>query len=249
MKQIFNDLIRAYLLMILSKCRYFTLQKEQSILILAPHPDDETFGLGGTILQTILQGGHVSVVFLTDGENTGTWNIEEEIRRQRIALSEAAMETAGVSKDNIYRLHLTDGSLPMPAQKGNEWLVAQIALLIDQIKPDLVFATSDMDFWPFDHVACAHAARQAIIQASHNPKLFYYWVWTWYNFRPWKKNNLRKRLIYKVGISEVFQKKASMANLYLQSLTPNKKPWSGILPPSLIKALQGKFEVIEEIPY
>ncbi len=39
-----------------------------AILIVAPHPDDETLGCGGLILRTRRSGGRVRVVFLTNGD-------------------------------------------------------------------------------------------------------------------------------------------------------------------------------------
>src|SRR5688572_24119642 len=40
-----------------------------SVLVLAPHPDDETCGAGGALILHRRQGDSVRVVFLTDGVN------------------------------------------------------------------------------------------------------------------------------------------------------------------------------------
>jgi LmbE family N-acetylglucosaminyl deacetylase len=42
--------------------------KSTSILIFSPHPDDETLGTGGLIQETLKAGGHVHVVFMTNGD-------------------------------------------------------------------------------------------------------------------------------------------------------------------------------------
>src|SRR5262245_9081213 len=39
------------------------------VLVLAPHPDDETLATGGLLQRAIGVGGAVRVVFVTDGEN------------------------------------------------------------------------------------------------------------------------------------------------------------------------------------
>ncbi|MCL6520248.1 MAG: PIG-L family deacetylase [Armatimonadetes bacterium] len=44
------------------------LKQGQKIVILAPHPDDETLGCGGLIQQAIQAGAHVKVVVATNGE-------------------------------------------------------------------------------------------------------------------------------------------------------------------------------------
>jgi len=73
----------------------------RSILVLAPHPDDEILGLGGIILQTLQQGGKVHLVYLTDGECSDVWHDREEIKRQRITLSERVCMKLGISIENI----------------------------------------------------------------------------------------------------------------------------------------------------
>jgi N-acetylglucosamine malate deacetylase 1 len=41
----------------------------QRIAVIAPHPDDELMGPGGTLLRAVASGKDVTVVFLTDGES------------------------------------------------------------------------------------------------------------------------------------------------------------------------------------
>lgn len=37
------------------------------VLVIAAHPDDETYGMGGTIARHVRQGDHVTVLIMTDG--------------------------------------------------------------------------------------------------------------------------------------------------------------------------------------
>ncbi|MFO7778432.1 MAG: PIG-L deacetylase family protein [Nitriliruptoraceae bacterium] len=46
------------------------LPRFERVLVLAPHPDDETIGCGGTIARLATHGADIEVVALTDGEAT-----------------------------------------------------------------------------------------------------------------------------------------------------------------------------------
>jgi LmbE family N-acetylglucosaminyl deacetylase len=67
----------ALLVLILSASRllagvmvpFDTFTKDDRILVLAPHPDDETIGTGGVIQEAIRAGADVRVVLFTNGEN------------------------------------------------------------------------------------------------------------------------------------------------------------------------------------
>jgi len=219
----------------------------KSVLILVPHPDDEILGLGGIILQTIKKGGNVHLVYLTDGEGSGVWPDKDEIKRQRITLSEQVCEKLGLKPSDITRLHLSDGVLPYPGQTGFVEVVKSIELLIDSIKPDAVFATHYLDFWPFDHVACAEIACEAVNQSIIKPQLWYYWVWAWYNISPLQLIRLHHKNMLRIDIHDQLTTKKELINLYLKSLTPDGKPWSGVLPKALESVFNYPIEIIEKI--
>ena len=42
-------------------------------------------------------------------------------------------------------------------------------------------------------------------------------------------------------------KKKALMDIYLKSLTPDGKPWSGVLPKSLLKAFDYPVEIVERI--
>ena len=42
---------------------------QSRIMVIAPHPDDEVFGAGGTLLKAVANGAQVHIVYVTDGEN------------------------------------------------------------------------------------------------------------------------------------------------------------------------------------
>ena len=46
------------------------------VLVVSPHPDDETLGAGGTILKYKSLGNRVSWLNITDAKEEEGWNIE-----------------------------------------------------------------------------------------------------------------------------------------------------------------------------
>lgn len=51
------------------------------ILIVAPHPDDEMLGLGGTLIKSLQGGASVRVLYLTSGKPNEAEGLEEETTR------------------------------------------------------------------------------------------------------------------------------------------------------------------------
>lgn len=95
----------------------FILNKK--IVVFAPHPDDETFGCGGTIAKRLTECYEVIIVVMTDGKNAFTKffndNISSfspnEIKQIRKAELIKAMYILGVPKENIMFLDFEDGAL------------------------------------------------------------------------------------------------------------------------------------------
>lgn len=70
-------------------------------LVLAPHPDDETFGMGGCIGRALAQGGRVDVVVLTDGALGGAGGDALVRRREQEVL--AALQALGGASVSFWR--------------------------------------------------------------------------------------------------------------------------------------------------
>ena len=98
------------------------------ILVISPHPDDESVGCGGTIRKHVLKGDAVHVVFLTSGEAGGHGRSAEETVRLREAEARAAAEILGLASIEFW--HEPDGKLRVtPA------VVARLRDTIRRLKP------------------------------------------------------------------------------------------------------------------
>jgi LmbE family N-acetylglucosaminyl deacetylase len=146
-----------------------------SALVVAPHPDDETLGCGGTIALRRAHGAAVDVVFLTDGTLSHRRRLPAADlagRRRREALDACAK--LGVAADAVHFFDYEDGQLA--AQSAPAAL--RLVRLIDVLRPAEVLVTAVHDGTP-DHVAAARIARAALRLAAHRPALFEYPVWHW----------------------------------------------------------------------
>src|SRR5690348_632327 len=74
-----------------------------NVLVIAPHPDDESIGCGGTICAHAGHGDRVTVVFLTSGELGLRELTKEEAWRVRELEAEKAADILGVASVTFLR--------------------------------------------------------------------------------------------------------------------------------------------------
>ena len=121
------------------------------VLVLAPHPDDETIGVGGTIARLARTGAQVQVVVVTDGEATiGSPYRRVETARRRQAEVATACRRLGAQPPRFFGL--PDGHV-------SERLDHLATLLADQVSshpPEVVFTPWPLERHP-DHRACTAA--------------------------------------------------------------------------------------------
>jgi len=96
------------------------IKKDDRILILAPHPDDEAIGCAGIIQQALSVGAQVKVVYLTNGDHNQvafivyekrlTLKKGEFIHMGKVRRKEAikAMKLLGLNEDNLIFLGYPD---------------------------------------------------------------------------------------------------------------------------------------------
>lgn len=140
---------------------HLTIRKNDNILIIAPHPDDECIGVGGILL---LYPDNTEVVVLTDGcIGQGDLNQHQtSIKRKNEFIDE--MSNAGIKK--YYFGNVKDGTL-----------INHLDCLydFDMSKYTKVFVTSVEDGHS-DHVAAYFAVKNAMMKQAVNPEVYLYEV-------------------------------------------------------------------------
>lgn len=105
------------------------------VLVVAPHPDDETLGCGGSIAHHTAMGRNVHIMFLTSGEQGVAGTAPEHAGLVREREAEAAAGKLGVPCDNIHFLRLPDGGLA----PGNRSQFLSVLGILRQTRPEVVY--------------------------------------------------------------------------------------------------------------
>ncbi len=112
-------------------------------LVFAPHADDETFGMGGSLLKANAAGMQTHVVVLTDGAMGGDAENLVAIRRKEV---EQATQILGVTSLQCWSE--VDRGLAVTHS-----LIARIMETMRKLKPQAVFFPGPMELHPDHRVA------------------------------------------------------------------------------------------------
>jgi len=152
------------------------------LIVIAPHPDDETLGCGGLIALARAEGRAVRVAILSDGSGSHPRSRDyppDRLRAVRQQESVAALETLGVARQDIHFLDIKDGAVPVA--NGELTAVAKQVLSIVRSMgaepgcPGTIAVTWRDDPHP-DHKAAYEIALQVRLWAPAL-KLIEYPIW------------------------------------------------------------------------
>src|SRR5438034_9565699 len=118
----------------------------KTVLIFTPHPDDDTFAVGGTMALLAKNKNRVFVVIYTN-DNKGSYDQDmtsERLARIRKAEEEASCAVLGIPKEDIIWLGHDDGELEYVPPK---MLCGQVTKIIRQYRPDAVLAVDPGEWY------------------------------------------------------------------------------------------------------
>ncbi|MEL6062575.1 MULTISPECIES: PIG-L deacetylase family protein [unclassified Methylobacterium] len=149
------------------------------LVVVAPHPDDESLGCGGLIAAARAEGRAVRLVVVSDGCGSHTHSRlypPEKLRTLREAETVRAVAVLGLAAGDVTFLRLPDAHVPSdgPVAEDAARAVARAAADCDA---GAVFVT-----WRHDP-HCDHKAAAAIVGLArpHMPhvRIYEYPVWGW----------------------------------------------------------------------
>lgn len=215
-----------------------------SLLIIAPHPDDEVFGCAGLIQRALLQGKNVNVIVLTNGENAYDEELisKQQLKEKRKSLTVNAAKKLNLPIGNIHCFGWRDGYLHNEIR--NEVKRSEIRELIERINPEVIFSPHPFEGWE-DHLAASDLADALITTLpAKNIQSYKYCVWLWYSTPYSKVRQLDWKNSYRLNLTQREHKlKLEAIDAYMKPQTDFGKPYAGDLPTLFVWANQWRREL------
>ena len=174
-----------------------------NVLVIAPHPDDETLGCCGSLCRHAEHGDRIEVVFLTSGElglkaipREQAWQIRETEARQ-------AAQILGLAQCHFLR--------------GPDWMIQEqpgalakgLRSILKQSVPELIYLPHPQEAHP-DHTAAWPILRAALRGGPSPRTIRGYEVWTPLatydqveDITPWMKRKLQALRAHRSQLAEL----------------------------------------------
>jgi LmbE family N-acetylglucosaminyl deacetylase len=155
------------------------VNQNASILIVAPHPDDETLGCGGAIALLRQLNLSVAVTVVSDGTKSHPNSLaypSPKLKKLREQESLAALAILGVAPEAVTFLNMPDGAVSTSGESAKA--IASIARYLTNLNPSIIFLPWRKDPHP-DHRASSQLFIDAIEHLAISLRLIEYPIWDW----------------------------------------------------------------------
>jgi len=199
-----------------------------SLLIVAPHPDDETLGAGGLMHSACAAGTPVSVLGVTRGE--AAYSAWPGLAAQRDHELKRSLQVLGGGRIALHRLGLPDGRVRHHLNALGD------ALRLHAIPTTTLIAPYEFDGHP-DHEAVARVSLE--LAAERRLEIGRYPIWAWHHATP---DLLRagRWVRFRLSPRAQRQKTDAIRCFVSQLAAPAREP---ILPPHVLPYFHRRHEV------
>lgn len=229
------------------------LEKMDRVLIIAPHPDDESLGCGGIMARLRERDVPVYVLFVSDGSmshpNSPSYPAER-LRDLREAEALDALRILNVPAENALFMRLKDTQVPTPNAPGFAEAVTYIADVLRRLRPATLFVPWRRD--PHhDHRASWQLLMSALDQHNARPRVFEYLIWLWELGSADDMPRPDEMTVWRVPIDRVMEQRNHAIAAHRSQVTRliDDDPTSFYLSPELLRHFDNPRELfLEEKP-
>jgi LmbE family N-acetylglucosaminyl deacetylase len=221
------------------------MNPDQHLIVVAPHPDDETLGLGGTIHDHLRGAGSAEIIAVTDGEAADDMAGREAraaVASRRQLERRTALALLGAAGVSFTRLRFPDRDVALHEPRLAEAL-RQGFLAASRVHTRCLVALP----WRDDPHADHRAAARAAIDAAAGTGLDYVEIpiWAWYDRRC--RQRLPPSRVRSMTISpSAREAKRAALRCFTSQLEPLPGGRGPVLPSDFLEAFAGDYELILE---
>lgn len=189
--------------------------EEMRLMILSPHPDDETLGCAGLIRRVKKAGGQVYVMIMTYGDEAQYGGFSEKGTRQ--SELESVMEFLEVDDFEVllagekYHLMLDQ----VPEKLLLDKIEKEARLNLNQLQPNVVALPAGSSY-NVDHCATYRAGFTALRPRPHHLKAYCPMVLTYDDLCYWSHNRLQGNFF--LNIENEIEDKLKALSLYASQM-------------------------------
>lgn len=179
------------------------IETTERVLVFCAHPDDEIFGVGGTIAKYAKQGIPVTAIILSYGEDSHPWLQRKVTVKNRVRESKAAGEVIGYNETIFMGLKVD----PLPKLLKKRKVERRIKEIILKKQPTKIFVHEIQDSHKA-HRAVYNAVMSALDKLKYNCAVYTFGIWTPFAF-------IKKNVpILAVDIRDTFMTKIKALNKF-----------------------------------
>jgi LmbE family N-acetylglucosaminyl deacetylase len=221
----------------------------ETVVVVAPHPDDEVLGVGGLLAMLTKEGSRLHVIAVTDGDASHPGSptmTPAALAARRTIESEQALHALGIENVTVERLRLPDGKVSEAERQHGSVTAAVVRAIALAADRGLTWCLAP---WPGDgHPDHAAAGQAAVLGASGTARIFTYPVWMWQWATP---SDLRvpwstaRRVVLPADVHAA--KEAAVAVFQTQIAPLSQDPADAtVLPPDVLAHLTRDVEIVFE---
>ncbi len=218
----------------------------ERLLVVAPHPDDESLGCGGLLWHFARLGRPLHVAFVTEGgashRHSPTWP-RARLAAAREAEAEEALRELGLANAPRSFLRLPDADMPAMGTPAHAAALAAAVDIVRTVRPDLVLLPWRRD--PHrDHRDSWQLFSQALTEAGHSAEVLEYAIWLDEIGAPedHPAPGEMERIDYAIGPAEAAKRRAVAAHRTQTGAVIDDDPTAFRLTPETIDRLVGALE-------